>query len=345
MKSRLPVVGVAVILAVLVGALAWTLSAPIAATITATVIGGIVGAILGQALMWSRASVGRSARIEHALQHRLEGMRSIADKRHEILTRAIRETRDRAANAEREAQRAAGVLPQMRESAKHTEQTLRDMRISINDKVDDQVVLLEDYMQLMRLVPMPLPMPRPGTWAASEDLLLWLAGYVVEHRPSLVVDLGSGQSSVWMAGAMRVAGYDGRVIGVDHDAHFAEATRVLAQRQGVDTWLSVIHAPLVTEDIGGRRVTWYDQGALADLTGIDLLCIDGPPGQGVAQARWPALLALRDRLSVGATVVLDDMIRRDEQEIADDWLCRYPEFTVERFAFEKGAAVLSLPPA
>lgn len=345
MKSRLPVVGVAVILAVLVAVLAWTLSAPMAATIVAAVIGGVVGAILGQALMWSRASVGRSARIEHSMQHRLDGMRSISEKRHEIVVKAMRETRERAANAEREAQRAASVLPEVRESARHTEQTLRDVGISMNDKVDDQVVLLEDYMQLMRLVPMPLPMPRPGTWAASEDLLLWLAGYVLEHRPALVVDLGSGQSSVWMAGAMRVAGYDGRVIGVDHDAHFAEATRVLAQRQGVDGWLSVLYAPLGEQDIGGRRVPWYDQGALAGLTDIDLLCIDGPPGQGVAQARWAALPALRERLSIGATVVLDDMIRRDEQEIADDWLSRYPEFTVERFAFEKGAAVLRLPPS
>jgi predicted O-methyltransferase YrrM len=191
-------------------------------------------------------------------------------------------------------------------------------------------------------VPMPLPMPRPGTWAASEDLLLWLAGYVLERKPKLVVDLGSGQSSVWMAGAMRTAGYDGRVIGVDHDEQYAEATRELARRQGVEPWLSVLHAPLLAQHVEGRDVTWYDLSVLSGLSSIDLLCIDGPPGQGVAQARWAALPALRDRLSARPTIVLDDMIRRDEQEIADDWLGRYPEFGVERLDFEKGAAIMTL---
>jgi len=38
--------------------------------------------------------------------------------------------------------------------------------------------------------------------------------------------------------------------------------------------------------------------------------------------------------------VLDDMIRRDEQEILDDWVGRFPGFTVERLDFEKGAAIM-----
>ena len=186
-------------------------------------------------------------------------------------------------------------------------------------------------------------MPRPGTWAASEDLLLWLAGYVLEVRPSLVVDLGSGQSSVWMAAAMRAAGYPGRVVGVDHEAEYADATTELGRRQGVSEWLTVIHAPLAQEEIGGRSVTWYDVSALDGLRDVDLLSVDGPPGQGNPQARWPALPFFRDRLAPGARVVLDDMIRPDEQAIADDWLSRYPGTEIDRLDFEKGAAVLTLP--
>jgi hypothetical protein len=39
-------------------------------------------------------------------------------------------------------------------------------------------------------------------------------------------------------------------------------------------------------------------------------------------------------------VVLDDMIRHDEQEILNDWTARFPGFTVERLDFEKGAAIM-----
>jgi predicted O-methyltransferase YrrM len=336
MRSRLPVALLAVVLAALSGALVLALGGSVLAALIAAAIGLVLGLVLGQVLMWLRSSVGRVARTDH----RVEAMRTIAEKRHEILFKATREARERGAAAEREAKRAADQSTRLREEVTRQE---RELRLSIMDQIDDQVVLLEDYIQLMRLVPMSLPMPRPGTWAASEDLLLWLAGYVLEHRPRVVVDLGSGQSSVWMAAAMRTAGYDGRVIGVDHDETFAEGTRELARRQSVADWLTVIHAPLREQVIGGRAVRWYDLDALADLEGIDLLCIDGPPGQGTTQARWPALPALHDRLSTRAVVVLDDMIRRDEQEILDDWMGLFPEFGVERLDFEKGAAIMRRP--
>ena len=337
MRSRLPVAALGVLLALLSGLLTWALGASALALVIAAVLGLVLGAVLGQALMWLRSSAGRVARIEHQTQHRLEGMRTIAEKRHEILFKAAREARERGAAAEREAKRAADQSSRLREAVTRQE---RELRLSIMDQIDNQVVLLEDYMQLMRLVPMALPMPRPGTWAASEDLLLWLAGYVLEHRPRTVVDLGSGQSSVWMAAAMRTAGYDGRVIGVDHDETYAQATRELARRQGVEDWLTVIHAPLREQVIEGRSVRWYDLDALAGISDIDLLCIDGPPGQGTSHARWPALPALFTRLSAKATIVLDDMIRRDEQEILEEWMGLYPGFDVERLEFEKGAAIM-----
>ena len=337
MRSRLPVAALGVLLALLAGLLTWALGASVLALMIAAVLGLVLGVVLGQGLMWLRSSAGRVARIEHQTQHRLEGMRAIAEKRHEILFKATREARERGAAAEREAKRAADQSSRLREAVTRQE---RELRLSIMDQIDNQVVLLEDYMQLMRLVPMSLPMPRPGTWAASEDLLLWLAGEVLEHRPRTVVDLGSGQSSVWMAAAMRTAGYDGRVIGVDHDEFFAQGTRELARRQGVEDWLTVIHAPLREQVIEGRSVRWYDLDALAGIEGIDLLCIDGPPGQGTSHARWPALPALHARLSAEATVVLDDMIRRDEQEILEEWTGLYPGFEVERLDFEKGAAIM-----
>ena len=326
-------VALGVVLAVLSGLLAWALSSSLLASAVATGLGLVVGLVMGQGLMWLRSIVGRVARIDN----KVDGMRTIAEKRHEILFKATREARERGAAAEREAKRAADQSSRVREAVTRQE---RELRLSIMNQIDDQVVLLEDYMQLMRLVPMPLPMPRPGTWAASEDLLLWLAGCVLEQRPRTVVDLGSGQSSVWMAAAMRTAGYHGRVIGVDHDEAFAEGTRALARRQGVEDWLTVVHAPLREQEIEGKTVRWYDLDALSGIKGIDLLCIDGPPGQGASHARWPALPALQDRLSSGAVVVLDDMIRRDEQEILDDWVGRFPGYAVERLDFEKGAAIM-----
>jgi hypothetical protein len=208
---------------------------------------------------------------------------------------------------------------------------------------DDQVALLEAYVQLQRIIDLPRPMPRAGTWAASEDLLLWLVDEVLHNQPRLIVDLGSGQSSVWMAAALRHARIPGRVVAIDHDESYAEATRQLGRAQGVTQWLEVRHAPLVPVTVDGRIGQWYDPVVFDDLDDIALLSVDGPPGAGSEQARWPALPVLRDRLAPGARVILDDLIRRDEQEIVTDWQQRFDGVSVVELDFEKGAAVFTMP--
>ena len=341
MRSRAIIAVAAVIAAGLLAALGWVLAWPASAIVIVALVGLGGGAAAMQALLWLRSTASRVARIDN----RLEAMRATGDRRHEIMVRSFREQSRVVGEAAAAARRADNreQLARLEAQLKNVPQELRELRHNLTQKLDDQVVLLEDYQQLMRLVPMPLPMPRPGTWAASEDYLLWLAGFVLEHRPALVVDVGSGQSSVWMAGAMRTAGYAGKVVAIDHEPEFAEGTRALARRQGVSDWLDVRCVELLPQTIDGRSCTWYDPSVLDGLDGINLLSIDGPPGKGNPEARWPALPLLRDRLAPGAAVVLDDMIRVDEQAIADDWHARYPELTRVNHAFEKGAAVFTAP--
>lgn len=344
MRSRLPLVVVALgmgggvaLLGILAG---WSI--PVVAV--AALLALALGAVLGQMLWWVRVTTGRLARLEHFVNHRLEGLKNDTSRRDDAMGKNIVEIRGKVGKIDNELTfpRSTYRLA-LRELAQGQSAERRENRVQYQQKLDDQVALLESFMQLQRLVPMTLPMPRPGTWAASEDLLLWLAGYVLEHRPRLVVDLGSGQSSVWMAGAMRQAGYDGRVVGVDHEEQYAQATELLSQRQGVTPWLTVIHAPLIEESIGGRTVQWYDASALSSITDVDLLCVDGPPAQGAEQARWPALPFFRDRMAPGGRVILDDMIRVDEQQIAQDWSGRFPGMTSQTLEFEKGALVFTLP--
>ena len=349
MRSRAVIAVAAIVAAGLLAALGWAIGWPGLAVAILAVIGLVGGAVGAQALLWLRTTAGRISRIDN----RLEAMRATGDRRHEIMLRSFRENRKHvgeAAAAARRAEKATDstktikeLRQDLKEMSKRQAQDLRELRHNLTQKLDDQVVLLEDYQQLMRLVPMPLPMPRPGTWAASEDYLLWLVGFVLERRPQVVVDIGSGQSSVWMAGAMRAAGYSGKVIAIDHDEEFAQQTRALAERQGVSDWLEVRCAPLSEQTISGRDVTWYDVALLDGIDGIALLSIDGPPGKGNPEARWSALPVLRERLAPGGVVVLDDMIRVDEQSIAEDWHARWPELSRVDLDFEKGAAVFTAP--
>jgi predicted O-methyltransferase YrrM len=199
---------------------------------------------------------------------------------------------------------------------------------------------LEALQNLNAVLPPADLLPATRVWAASPDLLVVLVDLVITERPSLIVECGSGASTLWLALAMRRFGIDGRVIALDHDPVFGDKTRDLLARHQVGDLAEVRDAPLESFDLDGQAYSWYARKAWEDLTGIGLLFVDGPPATTGHQARYPALPLLAGSLSPGATAVLDDLIVPDMQEVLRLWLDAYPEFHSEILPLEKHAAIL-----
>ena len=199
---------------------------------------------------------------------------------------------------------------------------------------------LEALQNLSAVLPANDVLPATRAWAASPDLLLVLVDLVIAERPSLVVECGSGASTLWLALAMRRFGIDGRIIALDHDPVFGDKTRGLLARHDVADLAEVRDAPLESFSLDGETYSWYARRAWEDLKGIDLLFIDGPPAVTGQQARYPALPLLAGSLSPVATAVLDDLIVPDMQKVLRLWLDAYPDFDSEMLALEKQAAVL-----
>ena len=199
---------------------------------------------------------------------------------------------------------------------------------------------LEALQNLNAVLPAGEVLPATRGWAASPDLLVVLVDLVITERPSLVVECGSGASTLWLALAMRRFGIDGRIIALDHDPVFGGKTRDLLARHHVRDLAEVRDAPLESFSLDGQSYSWYARRAWEDLTGIDLLFVDGPPATTGHQARYPALPLLSDSLSPVATIVLDDLVVPDMQEVLRLWLDAYPDFGSEILPLEKQAAVL-----
>ena len=199
---------------------------------------------------------------------------------------------------------------------------------------------LEALQNLSAVLPANDVLPATRVWAASPDLLLVLVDLVIAERPSLVVECGSGASTLWLALAMRRFGIDGRIIALDHDPVFGDKTRGLLARHDVADLAEVRDAPLESFSLDGQTYSWYAKRAWEDLKGIDLLFVDGPPATTGHQARYPALPLLSGLLSPVATAVLDDLIVPDMQKVLRLWLDAYPDFDSEMLALEKQAAVL-----
>ena len=201
---------------------------------------------------------------------------------------------------------------------------------------------------LRQLLKFDLPLPATRDWAASPDFLLHLYRHIVTHRPKVVVELGSGVSTLVIAAALAANGDGGRIQSLDHEEPYARATAELLAQHGFSDMVTVHYAPLGLWKPSrptklGTEWQWYTvPGEVSALEGIDLLVVDGPPGNSCPYARYPAVPYFRAQMSSDCLVLMDDARRPDEKEIASawdtDWRMQYNHL----HKFEKGLASLTV---
>jgi hypothetical protein len=193
---------------------------------------------------------------------------------------------------------------------------------------------VEAMIDLRALVRPRAPMPALRHWALSPDALRHIVGEIHDRRPGLIVECGSGASTVWLGYTAEALG-TGRIVSLEHDERFAEVSRDLVRAHGLQDVVEVRHAPLVPWKGEEGPERWYDTTALADLDGIDLLIVDGPPGIVGPGARYPAVPELLARCSDDALILLDDAHRADERAISDRWLKENGGLARTEHAFDK----------
>ncbi|WP_199701135.1 class I SAM-dependent methyltransferase [Jiangella rhizosphaerae] len=203
---------------------------------------------------------------------------------------------------------------------------------------------IEALLDLRTMLQPRALMPPLRDWAASPDVLRWLAEYVVSHRPAVVVECGSGASSLVLGYAVQKAGR-GRVVALEHDAAYAEVTARRVADHGLQDVVEVRHAPLTPwPGPDEREWNWYDVNSVKDLDGIGLVFVDGPPAGTGPLARYPALPVLLPHCADEVTFVLDDTIRPDEVEVSGRWMQEHPQFVRQQLRADKGMHVLTRRP-
>jgi predicted O-methyltransferase YrrM len=190
----------------------------------------------------------------------------------------------------------------------------------------------EAFIQLTQLLDFKAPIPGTRSWAASPDLLLTISEIVKKYRPGLVVELGSGVSTL-------IASKSGarKIISIDNSEEFGGKTVALLKEHKVRG--AEIRIAALQPYANGS--TWYDTSAIKDLKKIDLLIIDGPPGSKNPEARYPALAEFKEKLSAKAVIVIDDVHREGERKLAEDFAKAMPNHQLVILDHEKGTAVIS----
>jgi len=160
-----------------------------------------------------------------------------------------------------------------------------------------------------------------GGWAMDPHLGKTLAQIIARHEPESILECGSGTSTVFMAQCLKREITGGHVVALEHLERFAGETRQLLKEHKVEEYGEVITASMEQRSVDGRKQPWYgvDLHQLEEKCPIDLLVVDGPPGDTSPRARFPALPLLHEYVSDDCIVILDDGDREEEVGIAKEW--------------------------
>lgn len=292
----------------------------------------VVGLILTN--RWHQTNLRRFSQLNETLAHKFE-----------VTTKALEQVSGRLAVAEHALEEVVSKYALEPEaidtSVKNAaNDTVKRVRQGVQTDLMQTYRQLEALQNLYAIGNVERPIPASRVWAASPDLLLFLVGLVERERPKLIVECGSGLSSLWFGVALRKFGIEGRVIALEHDEQFGEQTRGQVHRHGLADLVEVRSAELESYELGDTTFQWYARKAWDDLADIDVLFVDGPPTDTGEHARYPAYPLLGERMSESGVVVLDDMVRKDEQQVLARWLEEHPELTDERVRLEKHAALV-----
>lgn len=196
---------------------------------------------------------------------------------------------------------------------------------------------IQSLYAIERRLGLDRPLPPMRGWAGSPDFLLAVADFIEQRKPTTVVECSSGVSTLVAARSLQMLGA-GHVYSLEHDAVYAEKTRALVRRYGLEDWATVIEAPLARNE---RGELWYAEARIpTELKEIDMLVVDGPPSPLGPMIRYPALSTLYARMAGQFAVFLDDADRPEEREAVRLWLQEYPELNAQDLGCEKGLVVL-----
>lgn len=224
------------------------------------------------------------------------------------------------------------VSRQIRWSTEETDRNLKDTYWQ-----------LESLQYVLAEVKPKQPLPAAREWALSPDALKALVQLIRQRRPKLVLETGSGISTIVTAYLLKQQG-GGKVISLDQDADFGARTQEAIRQHGLGRYAEVRSAPLTTQRIDGKDWKWYDPKTWRSVGKIDFLTVDGPVGSLARLSRWPAVPLLKDKLKPDAVILLDDADRDDEKIIGAEWKEMLTGSSLHRLPTEKGTVILTRKP-
>jgi hypothetical protein len=228
------------------------------------------------------------------------------------------------------------TLVRLKEQGRQLTSIRRASEGTVSKEASNTVRQLEAHANLLRYLNDGQLMPELHGWPVSPDFAVLLIDLVESNDYDLVIEFGSGTSTLLIAIALaRAAKRRNRSspavqLAFEHLEAFHQQTRSRLERAGVADAVQLELAPLHpwTSAQGTTYAFYACREPLAAIVRAvhgtaarALVLVDGPPAATGTHARYPALpIVLSSLPGIGMDVLLDDYARPEEQEVSKMWL-------------------------
>lgn len=159
-------------------------------------------------------------------------------------------------------------------------------------------------------------------WSLSYQGILHISNFLSLSENPVVVELGSGGGTVWLAKILDH--FDGLIVSIEHEKDFyLKVSDMIASEElahVVDYRLFPLVATEVPSQLSRRddpdTVGWYRLGGFRPQA-ADVVIIDGPPAGTDHCARFPVLSDLFGWLKATCLIVVDDVDRAHDLRLAN----------------------------
>ena len=254
------------------------------------------------------------------------------------------------------------LLVKLREQADQSNKLQKTLELSLKRELGNAVKQIEAFGNLQGYLASGKLVPALHGWPISPDFGVLLIELIEERDYDVVIEFGSGTSTVLMAksiatqSALRMNRREVVQVAFEHLTEYLSKTQSALERTGFSDRVQLVHAPLrAWKNSHGVEYSYYAcEEALDRIFEIFngqpfrvLVVVDGPPAKIGNHARYPALPIVLSRL-IGANVdvLLDDHDRIDEQQVTQMWMEELTAagrpYSIAKQDLEKGACLLSI---
>ena len=150
--------------------------------------------------------------------------------------------------------------------------------------------------------------------------IAYILNEIIINQRKMVLEFGSGLSTVLMARLIKKNNLDVKIVTVEHNKEWSKIIEGYLTNEDLTQYVKIIQADLKEMETPLGKVNWYDYATV--LKGVqdqkfDLITVDGPPANGrkIRYSRYPAFINMTDFFKEDFCLILDDANRKGEQKI------------------------------